>query len=155
KTNSQITDSTAKQGGAIYNEGTLTITAGSTISGCSATDSGGAIYNEGTLTIMSGSTIRGSSAVTSGGGIYNDGMLTVSSGSTISDCSAGGGSGGAIKNFGGTVVIDSSTITGNTATEGGAIDQTGVLGSGSLTIKSSTVSNNLAQGDKFLVGSGG
>ncbi len=152
-------------GGAILNQGTLTITNSTSLNSRSAvtistitnstSGEGGAIFNEGTLTISAGSTISGCSVTNAGGAIFNEGMLTISSGSTISGCSAET-AGGAIANLGSTVVIKGgSSITGNQAPVGGAIDQTGVLDSGSLTITGSTVSNNMALGSGTTPGFGG
>jgi len=150
-------------GGAILNQGTLTITSSSTQNQNTGLDTtsmitdssaaaGGAIFNEGMLSILSNSTISGCSSTESGAAICNEGTVTITS-STISGCSSLA-AGGAIENLGGTVVIDgSSMITGNQASVGGAIDQTGVLGS--LTISSSTVSNNLASGRGATPGIGG
>src|SRR5262249_9109599 len=113
---------------------------------------GGAIYNQGTVSILS-STISGCSVPNSGGAIFSAGMLTLSS-ATISGCSAGAG--GAIENDGGTVVIKGgSRITDNQAYYGGAIDQVGFLNSASLTITGSTVSNNTALGSSTTRGRGG
>ncbi len=53
-------------GGAIYNQGTLTLT-NSTVSGNSASRAGGGIYNFGTLTLTN-STVSGNSASRDGGG---------------------------------------------------------------------------------------
>ncbi|MGN0853120.1 MAG: hypothetical protein ACI4Q3_07060 [Kiritimatiellia bacterium] len=76
-----ITDCTAAQGGAIYSysgeTGTASIS-GVTVSACQATgDYGGAIYNAGTMS-LSAATITGCTAVTAGGGIYTTGTLNLS-----------------------------------------------------------------------------
>lgn len=52
------------------------------------------------------------------------------------------GHGGAIRNSGGMLFLIDSTVTGNTALNGGGISNTGIL-----TITNSTVSNNLAPSD--------
>lgn len=91
-----------------------------TISGLTITggggDYGGAIRNEGTLTVT-GSTLSGNSAVNGGGGIANYGALTVT-GSTLTGNTVEGGGGGAITSWG-TMTVTNSTIAGNAADVGG------------------------------------
>jgi CSLREA domain-containing protein len=147
-------------GGAIANEGTLTI-ANSTLSGnyatggvsSSVTDvvpvtgSGGAIANDGTLTIAN-STFSANQAAGGGGDGYaygyggaiaNDGTVTITN-STFSANQAMGDTGGAIYSDS-SVTITSSTFSGNQADDyGGAIDNDG----GTATITSSTFSGNQA-----------
>ena len=101
-------NTTTGDGGAIDNEGTLTVS-NSTISGNGAIDGGGIFNDTGTLTV-SNSTISGNSA-NIGGGIFNGtGTLTVSN-STISGNSSNEGEG--IDNQSGTVTVSNSTISGN------------------------------------------
>jgi len=103
-------------GGAIQNNGTLTIT-NSTFIGNSTSFSGGAIYNDGTLTV-SNSTFTGNSTDFYGGAIRNEGTLTITN-STFTDNL--GDEGGAISNAR-TLTISNSTFTGNWAnSDGGAI----------------------------------
>ncbi|MDX2077133.1 MAG: hypothetical protein SFZ02_11925 [bacterium] len=154
-------------GGAIQNNGTLSIT-NSTLSGNSVASFGGAIYNDGTLTIT-GSTLSGNSAGTSGGAIYTSvgNTITISTSDftnnsadyggailnnlniiTISDSTFTNNSvtidGGAIYNGSGAVTITNSTVSGNSATqEGGAIYND----NGTVTITGSTVSGNSATGN--------
>jgi len=147
-----LTGGSASEGGAILNDGTLTV------SNCTVyyngASEGGGIYNNGTLTV-SNCTVSGSSA-TEGGGIYNDGTMTLS-GSTIAGNgatgylvpptyfffhgSAYGGSGGGIYNDG-TMTIVNSTIASNSVVGG---DGAGITTAGTLTISSSTVAQNVAQ----------
>ncbi len=142
-----ISGNSATLGGGIHNDGTLTVT-GSTLSGNSARGAvlnfggpidlpfggtGGAIANDaGTLTV-SGCTLSGNSATSidfggihysgDGGGIYDLNGLIVGTldvrGSTFSGNSASD-RGGAIYNFGSAAIQD-STLSGNSATRGGAI----------------------------------
>ena len=125
-------------GGDIYNDGTMTISSGYILEGRaqpSGDSDGGGIYNAGTLKIDS-STIGseypdfGNFATGNGGGIYNAG----SGSATITNCkilsNSAVGNGGGIYNAGGTVVITSSSISGNSASDGGGIyyqNQSGVL----------------------------
>src|SRR5208283_3263721 len=114
------TDCTATNGGGINSQG-------------------GAIFNDGTITSITSSTFSGCTASCSGvgfgggGAIYNAGTITSITSSTFSGCTASGrgGAGGAIYNNGPAPVINSitsSTFSGCTAsTFGGAIFNTGTL----------------------------
>jgi hypothetical protein len=89
--------------------------AGSTLSGNSAGHDGGGIANEygGTATVTS-STLSGNRAAAAGG-IYNDGAMTLS-GSTVTRNSTYTSlpSGGGIYNdFGGSLTVFESVVTGN------------------------------------------
>ena len=151
-------------GGIILYSGTLTVTS-STLSGNSAYTTtpnnwggnGGGIENYATLTVTN-STLNGNFANCSlattgttagdGGGIFNQGTLTVTS-STLSGNSAYTtnfsqgqnfiSEGGAICNIGAITVVTNSTITGNSAFWGGAIENRSTL-----TLTCSTVSGNTA-----------
>ena len=96
----------------------MTLTGGS-----SAT--GGAILNNGTLTVSGDTVITGNSA-TSGGGIGNTGTLTVSGGAVISGNSAISG-GGVYNAAGASATVDDGTITANTATGGGGVYNAGTM----------------------------
>jgi hypothetical protein len=73
-----------------------------------------------------------------GGGIYNTGTLTISN-STLSSNSATNGGGG-IYNASGTVTLTNSTLSSNSATYGSGIYNA----SGTMTISNSTLSGNSA-----------
>jgi hypothetical protein len=119
-------------GGGIYNLGTLAIT-NTTISGNTSDDKvtagsglGGGIYNGGTLAILD-STVTANTvtcfrpgAFPYGGGIYNTGQLTITNSTVASNQAtdywpSGAPYGGGIANVGGTVSINNSTISKNTA----------------------------------------
>jgi hypothetical protein len=128
-----------------------------------ANGGGGGIYNAGTLAVTD-STLSDNTTF-SGGGIDNLGTLTVT-GSTISGNVASAG--GAIASGRGTVVIMSSTLSGNFLFDlgysfGGGIDNSGMMmvvnstvsgnfgntgggifNGGTLTVSNSTLSGNLA-----------
>jgi len=167
--NCTVSGNTASvSGGGIENyEGTLTLN-NLTISGNSAPNGkGGGIDNyQGTLTV-SNSTISGNSAPDGyGGGIdnQNSGTLTVNN-CTISGNSATGsvmvqgglviGSGGGIGNYIGTMEVTNSTVSNNTAVDGGGISN-GAF-SNTLTVSNSTISGNsaLASGFSEILGCGG
>lgn len=127
-------------GGAIYNNGTLTVS-NSTIRD-NAASYGGGIYNTGTLTVGYSVLSTNSASAYGGGygaGIYNSyGTLTVTH-STLSTnyaATAGGG----INNLG-TAIVTNSTLYGNESTNHGG----GVVNSGSMTIVNSTLMINSAQ----------
>jgi len=112
---------------------------------------GGAINNQGNLTIDQ-SVLSGNTAVTgAGGALFNAATLTITNSTLSGNTSLGeaGGNGGAIYNsesqqsVPGTIVIADSTIVSNAAdASGGGI----YLSFGSLTITGSTLSANLASG---------
>jgi hypothetical protein len=154
----------AKQGGGIYNSGTLTINrsilSANHTSVSDGSTLGGGIYNAAVLTINN-STISGNTATAYGrfeyaygGGIANNrGKLTINR-STISGNSASLGTvngsgrsyGGGIANLLGTLTINTSTLSGNSArftiftlSYGG-----GISSGGTQTISNTTISGNSA-----------
>ncbi len=118
------------------------------ISGMTLTNGAGSyggILNGGTLT-LSNSTIKDNQAF-NGGGIGNSGTLTLSN-STVKDNQAPYG-GGIFNTLSGTVTLDHSTVTGNTATSsvgGGILNML----SGTVTLDHSPVTDN-----QTLSGGGG
>ncbi|MDQ5909577.1 MAG: hypothetical protein QG599_1672 [Pseudomonadota bacterium] len=156
------------QGGAVFNEGNLTISNSALINNSVGVGLGGAISNAGALSIIN-STLSGNSAQY-GGAIQNEnsGVATLDIvNSTLSGNSADYGgaiysvetldisnttlsgntsaiAGGAIYNAGALNVIN-STLSGNSSGSGG-----GIAGGGPITIINSTVVNNSAS-----IGGGG
>jgi hypothetical protein len=160
-------------GGAINNFGTLSV-ANAVFSGNFAQWGGGIANNPGAVLQVSNSTFTGGFSANGGGGIYNGGGKLSASGDTFSNNQGqfGGGilntgvaalshltfngndaaDGGAISNGSpynptGTMTLDHSTLTRNTASEeGGGIDNWGAL----------TVSNSSIVGNQvwFLTGGG-
>ncbi|MBI9050988.1 MAG: sortase [Anaerolineaceae bacterium] len=135
-------NSGGKQGGAIYNTGTLTInhsTLSDNLLSDEPTSKGGAIYNEsGSLTIND-STFSYNVAST-GGGIYNYYGTVILNNSTLSDNRSNYDDGGGIFNVYGNVTVDDSTFSANVASEvGGAI-----YNEGTLNVDNSTFSGNVA-----------
>ena len=109
---------TAEFGGAINNEGTLTVT-DSIFSGNKAGFNGGAIYKTGGTLTVTGSTFSENSA-SLGGAIYNK-EDTLSVHNSVFSENTAKDNGGAIYNEGKVFVYD-STFSGNSASLGGAID---------------------------------
>ena len=136
-------------GGAIVNEGTLTLT-GVIVQNSQANlhgvSGGGGIYNgaTSTLTILNSTIYNNSTSYFGGssgygGGILNEGGNVSITSSTLAANSASLG-GGNIYTVGGTVSVDNSTITeSNSTTTGG-----GISGGGTITVVNSTIAGNRA-----------
>ena len=128
--NLTLANGEADNGGAIYNDGSLTIT------GCNFSDNivnstnyleypvdgfGGAIYNNGTL-IVDNSNFTSNGAFFGGGAIHNTGDSTVTGSNFIDNhVIQGGYGGGAISNDGILKVTDSTFINNDAYACGGAI----------------------------------
>ena len=146
-------------GGGIRNDpgGTLTLT-NSTVSGNAAGDDGGGIHNiAGATLTLTNSTVIGNDAGDDGGGIRNAGTANLFS-STIVNNRAGLNAsptnlgGGGVDNFGGTLTLTNSTVSGNIArTDGGGI----FIEMGTVTSFSSTIANNRADANSDGSGIGG
>jgi hypothetical protein len=160
--NAASAGATDGQGGAIWNGGTLTVTA------CTLSDNtayhtslpvalGGAIYNAGTLTVSASTVSNNSVGIMSfeitvggnGGAIYNAATLEVSN-SILSNNTANG-FGGTEGGYGGGLcnaykasapVTTDSSLTGNVAHGDGG----GISNDGSLTLSGTTVSGNTTNG---------
>ncbi len=151
---SAVTVMIAADGTGLYDENdTISVPSGDTLTlqGAGATstiaDGGGngsvfAIDSGATVNI-SGLTIEDGSApiadAFSGGGIYNFGGTVTVTDSTISGNTAASG-GGIVNDYYGTLTVTDSTISGNTATNGGGIYNL----AGTVTVTDSTISGNTA-----------
>ncbi len=138
KNNISFTSNTASSGsgGAIYNEGLLSVAGTGTFANSTSGGSGGAIYNngtygEGSITISGTGTFSNSTANSGNGGVlYNVGGASFSVGNTATFISnkAEAGLGGAIYNDASTVSLKSATFgqtsSGSSALSGGAIYNT-------------------------------
>ncbi|MDX2232290.1 MAG: CHAT domain-containing protein [Leptolyngbyaceae cyanobacterium bins.349] len=134
--NLTLTNGAARNGGGIYNSGSLTLT-NSTVTNNQAADEGGGIYNTGSLSLIN-STVTNNQSARSGGGIYNTGSLDIET-STIDRNEALFSNGGAIHNRG-TLSLRNSTIDRNRTEDSGG----GVYNTGRVEIIGSTFSRNLA-----------
>jgi Bacterial Ig domain len=126
-------------GGAIFNHGTLTVSAGTFTNNSSPAatgTSGGAIDSTGTLSVNT-STFSGNSGQ-EGGGIMNQSTATVTN-STFAGNNATDFGGGALVNTAGTATVAGDTFVGNTGPGGGALDN-----DATLNIANSTFTNNTA-----------
>ncbi len=137
-TNSMFENNEADCGGAICNyEGTLTVS-NSTFVGNNAPDVGGAIYNGGDVAVISSTFVDNSADV--GGAIYNGGDMTVTNSMFVGN-NATSYAAGAIYN-GGDVAVISSTFVDNSADVGGAIYNGGTLN----VTGSRLIGNNASEG---------
>ena len=139
-------NSAAQNGGGIYSIGSTTLD-GSEVSQ-NAADSGAGIYNDvlGTLDVKNDSHVDSNVAVHDGGGINNLAMLTVTGGSSVNLNQAGAFAGGI--NDSGDISVTSSTISFNSAPNGGGGISIGdsVDGSNAISITSSSLSGNATNG---------
>ncbi len=161
-----LTNGTSANGGAITNQGFLTLTK-TLFTGNTATSDGGAIYNTGTL-IDSYNTYTSNNA-NYGGALYNNGtIIDISSSYTMNSAARGGAFynignltvtktlfnnnnatyyGGAIDNYkNGNLTNINSIFTGNTARYGGAFYNNG---------NTNLINNNFTQNTAPISGSGG
>lgn len=128
---SSTTGNSSTYGGAIYNAGTLgRIGDASVMTTGFVSNSayeGGAIFNENNTITAINANFAGNTATDKGGAIYTKGNINSLSGLFNGNTAANDG--GAIYNQGGTVVINNTNFTNNTATSGngGAIYNTGTL----------------------------
>jgi pimeloyl-ACP methyl ester carboxylesterase len=134
-TNSVFSNNTADTGGAIDNDGTLSLIR-TLLTGNTAQGLGGAISNSRDI-LVDNSRLSDNSA-SSGGGVYNSGFA-VANNTSISENTATGDGGGLANS--GRITINRSTIVNNQARVGGGIDN---MPSGLAEIFNSTISNNTA-----------
>jgi hypothetical protein len=134
--NVQVANSTARNGGGIYNSGTLMLDNTSLISNTatSASLGGGGIVNGGTLTLSNSTFI--SNTGHDGGAIYNNDIVTLTNATLIGNIAANYG--GGIYNSSGTATLSNATFISNTASIGGGID----IASGTFTLTNSTFTGN-------------
>ncbi|MHB0874580.1 MAG: choice-of-anchor Q domain-containing protein [Anaerolineae bacterium] len=133
--NLSLSDGNAGQGGAIYNEGTLTITASSLLNNDAPGGVGGAIYSTGEVTIEGSALSNNTAGAGIAGAVQSSGTLTVT------DCdftgNFGGLSAGAISSSGSLTIANSRFTSNTSANYAGAI-----YSSGPLTISGTTFVGN-------------
>jgi hypothetical protein len=127
-------------GAGILNQGELHL-AGVTVSAGTGQDGGGLYNDPGATLVLTDSTVQGNHASGgNGGGIYNKGTVSLTRTGVVQNDSTFAGAG--ISNWGGTLTLTDSTVSGNQTsgqtTGGGIASYTG----GSVTITGSTVSGN-------------
>ncbi len=142
--NLTLTQGQSNNGGAIYNNGTLTVT------NCTLTDTanssvagglGGAIFNQGGTLIVTNSTLNNNTARIGGAICNRYGNVILTSNLFNNNIAQLGG--GAICNYEGNLTMVNSTLNNNIANwTGGAI-----MNFGTLTVTNSTLNNNTAQTD--------
>jgi CSLREA domain-containing protein len=118
------------------------VVTGSRIDGNTGTNSGAGIANDGGTAVVTGSTLNGNKAARSpGGGIANYGPLTLLHDTLHGNQAAYGGAlEAAYAGTPGRQVVTDSSLTGNTALAGGAIDD----GTDTLYVTASTLAGNSA-----------
>lgn len=151
--NSTVTGNSAQKGGGIYSAGILTL-ANSQVTDNYASLGGGGIYSYNSTTLTNSTIARNTSNNGSGGGILNNrlGGSTVLIESTIADNIIRSGSlngGGVFAR--GNLDINSSTISGNTATNQGG----GILVEGVINLSNSTISGNMSREGGGIFAQGG
>ncbi|MBF0529886.1 MAG: cadherin-like domain-containing protein, partial [Deltaproteobacteria bacterium] len=126
------------QGGGIYNTGTLNLDS-CTFSGNTANGQGGGIYNDltGTVTLKNCTFNSSNNAQDAGGGVSNTGTLSATN-CTFNSNYASNNSGGGIYNNG-TLNLYTCTISGNYSSSGSG---GGVANAGTLSAVSCTISSN-------------
>jgi len=139
---SNLHDNQAYSGGAIFGQNSKLNLSGTTVSDNGAQNTAGAIAVDGGTLVVTDCLIVGNTAPT-GGAIGNSGTVQITSSVLANNVASTFG--GAIT-FGasaGTVTIVESTLSGNSAANGGAI---GTSIGGSLVITNSTLAGNTATG---------
>jgi hypothetical protein len=143
-----FTGNTARDGGAVVNNGTANI-ADCTFSSNSGIGSGGALVSSGSLTVT-GSTFASNTSADRSGGIYVSGGTA-----TISGCTLNGNSGywgGALYTAGTVVDVANCTIAANGATQdGGGL----YVGGGMTNLVNCTFFSNTAVGGPGILNGGG
>jgi hypothetical protein len=140
-------------GGGIWNSSQLTLNHSAVTHNTAGT--GGGVFNEGQLTLNSSTVSNNTGSSGGSGGIFNcggdpgfesDGLCTGTTSLTLNNSSVsnnvGGFDGGGIDNdLQGALVLNSSSVSYNTASNGGTA---GINNQGTATLNKSTISNNVA-----------
>ncbi|MBA3415528.1 MAG: hypothetical protein H0U10_09925 [Chloroflexia bacterium] len=135
-------------GGAFLTLNDTTVTDNQALGTQQDTGHGGGIYNASGATLtLNRSTVSANKAVTlgSGGGIYNEGGTVALNDSTVSGNTATDGFGGGIESFSGPLTLNRSTVSANKGYSGGGISSSTDLTGKTTTIRNSTISGNTAE----------
>ncbi len=132
-------------GGVHHQQGELTLNNVIVVNNLAENEGGGLYQNNGTVTI-SNTLVVSNTSNGWGGGIYKDaGILTISGSSVSYNTATGSNSGGGLILNRGISLIENSLLTGNQASDGGAIKALNDTGSEEqVTIVNSTISDNSA-----------
>ena len=145
--NTNTDTSTDGAGITAYLVSSITITQSTISNNESANDGGGVSFSTGSFALINQSTISNNTSDRFGGGIYSfadsDSSVMIVN-STISGNSASGSLGGGIYNSSGEIFISNTTITDNTASDGGGIYAND---DSSIYLKSTILSGNDASDD--------
>ncbi|MFE7839336.1 hypothetical protein ACFU53_25770 [Streptomyces sp. NPDC057474] len=140
-------------GGGLYNLGG-SVTARSSVVSDNTAHHGSGIHNLGTLNLQS-SVVRNNSAPLMGGvggGVYNTGTATISSSSVQKNTA---GIGGGLFNLTGSMIVNFSSINGNSAeNEGGGIRNYATLSLNSTSLSNNKVTAAGSQGGGLYNGTG-
>jgi len=150
-----LTNGSSTNGAGILNKGILTVS-NCALRNCFAHQEGGAIDNWHRLTLFS-STISANSATTGGGGILNQGDMCAILCTTISSNAAGSYGGGIYLVGWAPLTITNSTLSGNTAPNGGGIGIDNRSYANTTTLVATTICSNTAVyngGGVFINGGG-
>jgi len=133
-------------GGAVYNQGDMTLT-NMVITGNSATADGGGVYNStsDSMTII-GCVITNNTAASQAGGAHNhlSATMTVTNSTISNNTSTNGGGGGIYSEDGSTLSVTNSTLSSNQATNASGSGGGILADSTTFTMTNSTVSGNSA-----------
>lgn len=129
-------------GGAVYNDGEMTVIGGSFTNNTADLGEGGAIANLDTLN-LSGAVISTNTA-SLGGGIYNSGLEITITNATLNANTVDLGGGGIANEWtgNGSMIITGSTISDNSAPNGGGMHNLSTTGL--VSFSDSTINNNIS-----------
>ena len=110
----------ATYGGAIFNEGDLSLNGAVSFERNKAKNAAAALYNTGTATFAADAAFSENAAV-NGGAILNEGEASFAAKADFTGNTANGGAGGAVYSVGSTSFESDAAFSGNAAAAGGAI----------------------------------
>jgi predicted outer membrane repeat protein len=134
-----VSNNSASNGGAIFNDTAGVATIGTALSGNRATNTGGALYNNGGSMAVVNAPLTSNFADDVGGAIDNvgNGQLSVTNSTLTANKATNNG--GAVDNESGTLTVTGSTFASNYAANGGAL-----ANNDKLTVDGGTLAHNSA-----------